>query len=451
MSLAALVLLAAAGCSHAGPATPAKPSAPAPTTRPSATPAAPTPPTPVAPAPVAGVAAEGLVTDAPPGIVAAAGDTWKPVDAGETLATVEMRLVRGLEGIEDQARTLQGALTPTPAAGVDVASLPPGTWLHGAVPVTKTELVPFAVSEDRRVLVLDSDRDGVLETSERLTAPQAWGGLSWFAGTLAVRQMQAGHAIQTSLPVKVGVMTQAPRMACRIDGRREGTAQIGGKTLRLAIVDHTFRGWFSHPSIDSLMVDVDGDGAFDSTPDSAERYRLGDAFPAGSIDAIVTFVGPFGSSLTIARAKKPAIRKASLRIGSPAPTFEATNLDGKPVKLASLKGKWVLIDFWATWCGPCRNELPHLLALRKRHPDVVILGVSGDDTAAPIGPFTKAQGMDWQQIHAEARAVMRQYRVASFPTSFLVAPDGTIAARDLRGPSVSDQVERIKAQFKGRG
>jgi thiol-disulfide isomerase/thioredoxin len=404
---------------------------------------------PLTPASVAPPAREidGSVAEAPPGTKAAPADTWKPVEAGEVLATVEMRLLRGLDGVEEQARTLQGAIANTPAEGVDLSELVGGTWWHGAVPVTNTEKVPFVVAADRSSLVLDSNRDGKLARSEELRQAEVWGGLAWFEGSVLVRQSVGPAPMQALAPVRVGVMLNAPRMACRIDGRREGVAQVGGRSVRLAIVDHTFRGWFSHPGIDAIVVDSNGDGRFDASADSSERYRLGEPFPIGDVDAVVTSVAPFGSRLTIARSKKPAARKESLAIGAAAPTFTATTVDGKPVDLARLKGKWVLLDFWATWCGPCRNGLPHLKELRKAHPELVIVGISGDDAAEAVTQFTKAQAMDWPQVHADARTIMRRYRVNSFPTSFLLAPDGTIAARDLRGPMVTAEVSRLKQQF----
>ena len=154
-------------------------------------------------------------------------------------------------------------------------------------------------------------------------------------------------------------------------------------------------------------------------------------------------------AISIARSTKPARRIASLNIGAPAPGFEVHSIDGKLWKLEDLRGKWVLLDFWATWCGPCRAEIPNLKRARDEHSDLIVLGLSADRSRQALEQFTKAQAMDWPQVFEEAAGVQRTYRVASYPTSFLVDPDGRIAARDLRGAGLSAQIAQLKAARKG--
>jgi thiol-disulfide isomerase/thioredoxin len=372
------------------------------------------------------------------------GDPPFEAPAGEPLGRIPLDLVAGLEDVDVDPPTLSTQLAQAAPASLDVSHLPAGTWLYGTAPTTRTDVLPFAVSSDRSQLWLDGDADGVLEPAERAQKAGMLGGLTWFSARGRVRRPDGPDAGSTMVPMKIGVHVERPIAANRLDAYRRGTFVTPEGPLMVALVDRTFRGWFSHPGRDAILVDVDRDGRFDASADSTERWRLGEPFPLGSTDAVVTAVGPFGEWVEVARSKAPARRIASLALGAKAPDFEVKDVGGRPLSLASLSGKWVLLDFWATWCGPCRAELPNLKRLHSEHPDVAIIGMSGDREQSALEQFTKAQGMDWPQVFA-SDAVQRTYRITSFPRSFLIAPDGTIAARDLRGAAVVESVARLKA------
>ena len=126
----------------------------------------------------------------------------------------------------------------------------------------------------------------------------------------------------------------------------------------------------------------------------------------------------------------------SLRPGAEAPAIEQNTPDGKKLSLASLKGKYVLIDFWASWCGPCRRAYPDLVATyaKFKGKKFEILGVSLDKDAAEWKAAIKADKLTWPQVSDLMywnNAAARTYQVESIPSSFLVGPDGKIIARDL--------------------
>jgi thiol-disulfide isomerase/thioredoxin len=126
----------------------------------------------------------------------------------------------------------------------------------------------------------------------------------------------------------------------------------------------------------------------------------------------------------------------SLRPGAEAPAIEQNTPEGGKLSLASLKGKYVLIDFWASWCGPCRRANPDLVATyaKFKGKKFEILGVSLDKDAAEWKAAIKADKLTWPQVSDLMywnNAAARTYQVESIPSSFLVGPDGKIIARDL--------------------
>jgi peroxiredoxin len=120
-------------------------------------------------------------------------------------------------------------------------------------------------------------------------------------------------------------------------------------------------------------------------------------------------------------------------IGSEAPDFVLKDLAGVEVKLSSLRGKAVIVDFWATWCGPCRAVMPHLQALSEEYAgQLEILAVSLDQAPGEaVPPFAEKHGLTFTML-ADTRApqVASQWGgVNRIPTSFLVSPDGKVAYR----------------------
>jgi peroxiredoxin len=138
------------------------------------------------------------------------------------------------------------------------------------------------------------------------------------------------------------------------------------------------------------------------------------------------------------------------KIGAVALDFVQNDPSGKKIKLSDLKGKYLLIDFWASWCGPCRKENPNLVSLYQKFngQGFEILGVSLDQP----GQYTnwvkaiKDDNLSWQQVSdlkGWDNEVARKYGVRSIPTSFLLDPNGKIIAKDLRGVELAKKLEEI--------
>jgi thiol-disulfide isomerase/thioredoxin len=136
----------------------------------------------------------------------------------------------------------------------------------------------------------------------------------------------------------------------------------------------------------------------------------------------------------------------AINVGGVAPNISLVNPEGKILNLDSLRGKVVLIDFWATWCGPCRGEIPFLKqAYAQYHAKgFEIFSVSSDRDVDAWKRFIVAQGMNWQHVIESANAeASRIYMVNSIPRTFLLDRNGKIIAMNLRGESLLAKLAEV--------
>lgn len=133
--------------------------------------------------------------------------------------------------------------------------------------------------------------------------------------------------------------------------------------------------------------------------------------------------------------------------------FKGPSLDGAEISVADFKGKVLLIDYWATWCGPCLREMPHVVAAWKEFKDdgFAILGVSLDraDAAEKIRTTMKKYGMDWPQIYEGEgwnTKPARMNGVRSIPATYLLDREGNVVATNLRGDALAKKIAEVLAE-----
>lgn len=182
--------------------------------------------------------------------------------------------------------------------------------------------------------------------------------------------------------------------------------------------------------------------AMDNTSSLTSFYAINSLNPGDYEQEMLAYAEKIKSNFNKNQAVTDfLVRMAKLRsvqIGQTAPDFTMNTIDGKTVKLSALRGKYVLLDFWASWCQPCRMENPNVVRVFNKYKDknFTILGISLDKDPVAWKQAVMADGLTWthaSELKDFESPTVRLYQVDAIPSSFIIDPDGKIIAKNLRG------------------
>jgi thiol-disulfide isomerase/thioredoxin len=221
---------------------------------------------------------------------------------------------------------------------------------------------------------------------------------------------------------------------------RRGSVQLSGASVPFALLGHA--GIYNQPGSE-VVFDLRGRGLDLVDARSPDRFQVSDGKVTIAGVTCTFRVDRYGRGLALVATDKPMPPRPTLDVGSMAPDFAFADLDDGRHRLSDFRGRVVLLDFWATWCGPCRAEAPMIAEVYERYKDrgFVVIGINPNDPIADVRQFIN-------QFHVGGLTTRepfegsahKLFRVVAWPAHVLIGKDGRILANDIEAPRLNDAV-----------
>jgi peroxiredoxin len=229
-------------------------------------------------------------------------------------------------------------------------------------------------------------------------------------------------------------------MAAQQEGNQEVMEQLSAEMQIIMEAQRNYYSEFVYSNTNNVV------GAF-------LGMNMANSLPFEKLDSLVTvFEGSLPGHPYVEEMKKmvePMMKQkeaeTAIQIGKKAPAFELANSQDEKVSLDSFKGKYVLLDFWASWCRPCREENPNLKKAIEQFggENFEIVSVSLDKTNEPWLKAVDEDGMSWTQLHDPEGDVANIYGVQSIPFTLLLDKEGNIIEKNLRGEALAEKLDEL--------
>lgn len=235
-----------------------------------------------------------------------------------------------------------------------------------------------------------------------------------------------------------GLLEEAPYLAVSIPGYFSGAVEIKDKKYPIAVINDNLSLTYNRKNT-RILLSLKPNEPLQKTESDASVYEMGDIVNINGVDIKFKSITSNGDKLTIQIIGENK-DNTGLNISHMAPNFVWKDLSNNDFDLFSLRGKYVLLDFWGTWCVPCIEEIPNLKKAYKKFKgsDFEIVSIAIDRNFQNVKGYVEKNKMPWihlfQTLSDTSKGAPGQvFKVKRFPTTILIDPNGKIIAKDLRG------------------